>query len=285
MPWQFFLTLSIGGEVLGRIIQRIAMKEEDSDPIAYAIVFQLLTGILIGLYAFLTGFKIPPLLPILPNLLIMPILYGLATICIFLSLKKTEASTFTILFTSRTIWVILGALLFLNEQFHIQQSFGVFLILGSIVLTSWNRQKLSFQKGELYAVLAAFLFGIAIVNDSFIVRVFDIPSYLMFGFLAPALFIWVVNLKKTKEVFSILKGKQLRSVIMLSFFYGIAAITYFTAYKMGNNAAEIGAIFPISSILTVVAAIIFLNERKGIFLKVIAVAISFIGVLFVGGVL
>ncbi|MBI2641073.1 hypothetical protein HYW87_00555, partial [Candidatus Roizmanbacteria bacterium] len=95
MTWQLFLGLSISAEVAGRLIQRVILRDDKSDPVAYAIVFQLLGGTVIGIYALLTGFTLPNLQPISLNLVLMPILFGSANIFIFKSLQLTEASIFT----------------------------------------------------------------------------------------------------------------------------------------------------------------------------------------------
>ena len=156
MTWQLLLLISILADVGGRLIQRTLLRDTKSDPITYAIAFQLLAGCIVGFFAFFNGFKIPSLQPILPNLLLMPLFYGLANIFIFKSLKLAEASVFTVLFSSRAVWIILSAMLLLQETFSLYQFLGTILILFSILLVSWQGKLIRLRKGEMYGLLAAF---------------------------------------------------------------------------------------------------------------------------------
>ncbi|OGG11779.1 hypothetical protein A2Z00_05460 [Candidatus Gottesmanbacteria bacterium RBG_13_45_10] len=281
MPWQAFLGLSILAEVCGRLIQRVLLRDDKSDPIAYLIVFLFVAGFLIGIYAVVTGFHIPPLGPILPNLLLMPVLYGAANVFIFKSLKSTEASVFTVLFASRALWLIFGALIFLHERFISTQFLGAFLIIAAVVLVSWKRQKISLQRGELYAILAALLFAVAILNDSFIVKTFDVVSYEAITYIATSLFIWLIYRHKTREVLSLARDTIIGKIAFLSIAYSISSVGYFMAYKLGNNAAQLGALYQLSSVLTVLFAIVLLNEKSNVKTKIFAGLLSFAGMLLV----
>ncbi len=281
MTWQLFLGLSIFAEVSGRLIQRVILRDDKSDPIAYTIVFQLLGGIFIGVYALFTGFVIPNLQPVLLNFALMPVLYGSANIFIFKSLQLTEASIFTVLFASRSLWLIMGAILLLHENFSTQQFIGAMLIIASVIIISWKRQQIRLQKGEFFAILAAFLLASSTLNDTYIIKAFNVPSYLTLQYLITSIVIWALYPKKTKKIIALAKNNVINKIALLAIAYGAASITYLSAYKLGNNAAQIGTIFQISSILTVLLAIVILKEKSAIPIKIIAAILSFIGVLFV----
>lgn len=281
MVWQFWLLLSILSEVFGRLFQRSLLEKDKSDPIAYAILFQVTTGLLLFSLAFIKGFSIPSLSPILINLLLMPFLYGFANIFIFKSLKTVEASIFTVLFSSRTLWIVLLALILLNEAFSPQQFLGAGLILTGVILVSFKKKHLTLSKGELYALLAAIFFSAAIINDSYIVKSFDVVSYLSIAFTLPGLFIWIIYPRSTPQIRKIIKSNVIFKLSLLSLVYGVSAVSYLTAYQIGSNAAQMATLFQTSSILTVFAGIVFLRERTRLFLKLIAGIISFIGVILV----
>ena len=281
MTWQLLLGIGIFAEVFGRLIQRVLLRDDRSDPVVYAIVQQFLAGVIVGVFAFINGFKIPNLSPIAINLLLMPALYGLSITFIFKALKQTEASVFTILFASRAIWLILGAIVLLHEVFSAKQFIGAFLIIASIVLVSWKKQKVQLQRGEMLAILAAVIFAGAIVNDAFIVQTFDVASYVTLTYIASSLFILTVHPKKIRAIIPLIQSKVTGKILLLSFVYGITSITYLLAYKLGNNAAQLGALFQVSSILTVFFAIFLLKERSSLAVKLVAGVLSFIGVLLV----
>jgi drug/metabolite transporter (DMT)-like permease len=281
MTWELFLIISVGTEVFGRLLQRVLLKNNTSDPIAYTVVVQLITGVLVATFAILQGFSIPDLTTIWPHLLIMPLLWGAANLFIYKSLKSTEASIFVVLLSTRALWQIIGAVFFLNEVFTLQQIMGTFFILGSVVLVSMQGAKLSFKKGEILALLAAIFFAAAMINDAFIVKIFDVESYLTFGFFLPALLIWAIHPQKTREIVRIATSSNLWKMVLLATLFGASAVTALLAYTAGNNAAQLGALFQMSTIITVFAAIFLLNERKSLVFKIIAGVISCIGVILI----
>lgn len=281
MSWQLFLTIAIFSDVAGRLLQRLLMKEKESDPIAYAIVYQIIGGIFLGVFAIIHGFRIPPLGPIMLNLLFMPLIWALSNVLGFRALKITEASIYSILFTTHTIWIILGAMLFLGESFSLPQVVGTLLILGSVILISWKHADIRFRRGELITLLSALAFALGILSDTRVVATFDVPSYLTLGYIFPAFFLWGIYYQKTNAVVALVKSPKLKKVALMAVLYATAGLTYYYAYFYGRNAAQISSILQITTVLTVIAAVIFLKEYSQLRLKFLATAISFIGVLLV----
>ena len=281
MNWQILVAVSVVTYSVSVLLQRILLKDEKIDSVAFSIVFQLLTGALILGYALTRGFSSPNLLPLLPNLALMTFLYGAGNVFIFKALKAIEASEFTIIFATRTVWIILAAVLFLSEQFSLVQLLGTGLILSSVVLVSWQKG-LKLSRGVLLSLAAAACFGLAFANDAFIIRNFDVPSYLGIAFIVPALAVWMVFPKSTSKMLPMLKKSFLKKLGVLSVLYATSAITIFLAYQIGRNAAQIAPLNQTSTILTVLLAIIFLGEKSQLTRKLIGAVLSFIGIILVG---
>ena len=281
MSWQILVAVSVVTYSVSVLLQRILLKDEKIDSVAFSIVFQLLTGALILGYALTRGFSSPNLLPLLPNLALMTFLYGAGNVFIFKALKAIEASEFTIIFATRTVWIILAAVLFLSEQFSLVQLLGTGLILSSVVLVSWQKG-LKLSRGVLLSLAAAACFGLAFANDAFIIRNFDVPSYLGIAFIVPALAVWMVFPKSSSKMLPMLKKSFLKKLGVLSVLYATSAITIFLAYQIGRNAAQIAPLNQTSTILTVLLAIIFLGEKSQLTRKLIGAVLSFIGIILVG---
>lgn len=281
MNWQILLAISVITYSISVLLQRVLLKNDKSDPVAYSIVFQLLTGILIGIYAIFNGFTTPNLVPLIPNLILMTILYGAGNVFIFSALKMIDASEFTIVFASRALWTIIGAMIFLKESFSAQQALGTILIISSVVLVSWTKQKFSFSKGFIFSVLAALSFGLAFTNDAFIVNNFDVPSYLTIAFIVPSLAVWAINPKSTVKMKPLFERKTLLKLGLLGVFYAVSAITIFLAYQVGKNASQIAPLNQTATIITVVLSVIFLKERTDLLRKLLGAIISFVGVVLV----
>ncbi len=280
--WQVFLLISILAESFGRVFQRFLLKDNKSDPIAYAVWFQFLTGILLSVYALIHGFKLPDnLLSLTPNLILVSVLYGLMSIFIFKALQQTEASIFTILFNSRVIITVLGAVILLNNPFTLKQVLGTVLILASVVAISFKKQKLQIKKGEIYSLLAGTFLALGVINDSIILKSFDVATFSAIAFIIPGIFIWLINPKSTGKILALPKDKFFPKIGLMGLIYGTAYLTYNFAYFSGQNAAQIAAIFPISSVITVLISMVLLKERQKMLIKLLAAIISFVGVLLV----
>ena len=281
MNWQILLNISIVTYSVSVLLQRMLLKNNKSDPIAYSIVFQLLTGILIGIYAVFKGFSTPNLVPLIPNLVLMTILYGAGNVFIFSALKMVDASEFTIVFVSRALWTIIGAIIFLKESFSAQQALGTFLIIVSVILVSWKKQKFTFSEGFIFSVLAGLFFGFGFINDAFILNNFDAPSYLTIIFIIPSLAIWVIYPKSTVKMKPLFEKKTLMKLGLLGILYAISAITIFLAYQVGKNASQIASLGQTATIITIVLSVVFLRERSDLLKKLIGAIISFIGVVLI----
>lgn len=281
MIWQLFLGVSVITYSISVLLQRILLKNDKSDPIAYSIIFQLLTGIIIGIYAIFHGFASPNLVPLIPNLILMTILYGAGNVFIFSALKMVDASEFTIVFASRALLSIIGAIIFLGENFSSQQILGTILIILSVGLVSWKKHKYSLSKGFILSALAAIFFGLAFVNDAFIINNFDVPSYLTFAFILPSLAVWMIYPRSTAKMRPLLEKGALLKLGLLGVFYAVSSITIFLAYQAGKNAAQIAPLSQTATILTVVLSVIFLKERTHLLRKLLGAIISFIGVILI----
>lgn len=281
MTWQLLLTISVVTYSVSTLLQRILIKDEESDPVAYSIVFQLLTGVIIGAFAIFKGFSIPPLAPLIPNLFIMTVLYGTATVLAFKALKESHVSEFTIMLASRSLWIVAGAVVFLGEQVQPTQLAGTLLIIVSIAVISWNKKSLKLGRGAMLSLLAAFCFGFAFINDAVILRSFEVPSYLTIAFMVPALAVWACNPRSTKNVIALFKRSVIVKLFFLVTLYAVSALSIFSAYQIGQNASQIAPLNQTSVILTVLLSAVFLGEREGLFRKVLGACISFVGLILV----
>src|SRR5256885_144713 len=110
MSWQILALLSVITYSFSSILQRVILKESNSHPMAFTILFQLFVGLFILLYGFaFSKMTLPDLRPLAFNLTLATLLYATGNIFIFKALKITEASKFSIIFSSRTLFTILAS--------------------------------------------------------------------------------------------------------------------------------------------------------------------------------
>src|SRR3989344_4013508 len=161
MSWQILILISVVLYSISVLLQRVLLRQNESRPVAYAMFFQFLTGIVLGVVGFLfADMSLPAnLSSLFWNLILMTVLYGFSNVFIFRSLKQIEASKFSILFSTRAFFTVLASSLVLKELLTGTQFLGALLIFSGVILVNLKSSKFSFDKGSLFALLAAFAFG------------------------------------------------------------------------------------------------------------------------------
>jgi len=280
MPWYFFLSIAIMAVAVSTIISRTIVAGKDSDPISFAIFFQAVAGVAVALFAIFKGVDFSGYDLIWPNLILMTFLYAYFNIFKFKALKEDDASKFAVIFQFNTLIPVIMAILILGERVSVWQGFGVALILAGVILVTG---KIDFkkEKGEVYSVIAAILFGSAVANDFFIVKNVSVDTYVALSFLSPALILSLIYPDSVKRIKQFTTVKSLRPSLIAGALFGLAAISVYTAFKIGNNAAQISPLFQIATIVTVILGIIFLKEKENLLKKLLGAALSFIGVILI----
>jgi uncharacterized membrane protein len=88
--------------------------------------------------------------------------------------------------------------------------------------------------------------------------------------------LFLISRRYSYELASINPSKIL--VISSAIFYTVAVLTVYGAYQIGRNAAQISSLTQTSTILIVILAAVFLNEKDRLPRKFIAAVLSIIGV-------
>lgn len=282
--WQGFILISVTLYSISVVLQKKILRDEESNPVAFSIFFQILTGMVIGAIGLLTTEMGLPsnLTALLGNMLLMIVLYGLSNVLIFKSLKETEASKFTIIFSTRTFFTVLASSIFLGEMLNGKQLLGTLLIFISVAVVTLKSMKITFTKGDLMALIAAMAFGFAITNDRFLIQNFILYSYLSISFITPGVFTAMVYPKDAMEIKKLLRIEPLKRIGVLSVIYAFSAITFFMGLKMSSNSSQVASVNMTSVIVTVFLSIIFLKEREGLAKKILGAFICFLGLLLVG---
>jgi drug/metabolite transporter (DMT)-like permease len=284
MTWQIAIALSVFLSSLAAIIQRRILKGDGTDALSFAVLFQFLCGVVVGIMGFILSTpKVPENIAyLIPNLIVMVILYSLGNVFIFKSLKETEASKFVIIFASRAILTILASALFLHEFLIPTQWLGVVFIFVSIILVNLSRNKFVPGRGELYAFLAALCFGLESTNDRIILKSFELYTYVSLAFIIPSLSLLLVKPKIVQAISQIKLPVITKKIIPVSIVYSLGAVTYFIALKGAPSTSQVAVINLTTIIITVVLSILILKEKDHLFKKLIAACLSFLGAYLIG---
>lgn len=281
MTWIILTLLSALAGAITRIFQKVLLSKEQSNPYAFAFVFQIAVSLILLIYTIVTGtFNIPNLKGLELNLAIMAIFYALGNIFTFKAFKKAEASEVSIIYSSTTLWAVLAALIFLNEKLDAYNALGIFFVVLSIVAVNYSKTKWKINVGHVYAAIGAVLFGFAFTNDAFIINKFEsVASYMVIAFALPALAVLFFNPSSYRDIPYFFKPKTIINLLLCSAFYGLSAVLIFTAYKIGGQASLISPLHQTSIIFTVILSYLLLKERSKMKNKITGMILAFIGVL------
>lgn len=283
MSWQVLIAISITFYSVSTLLQKIILRHEKTDAMAFSIFFQLLVGVIIGAFGFVTtDMSLPNLFAYLPNLLIMTILYTGGNIFLFKSLQKIDASIFTVIFSARNLFTIFASTIFLNEGLNFHQFWGMGLILVAIILISLKSTKLTFSRAEFFALLAALGFGLALTNDRILLSHFNLYPYVFLAFVIPALVTIPLYPKSAAQMGVFLKAPFVAKIFLLCVLYAVSAITFFQALQIGSNSSQIVSVNQVNVVLTVILSAVILKERTDLVKKVFASILSFAGLILLG---
>jgi uncharacterized membrane protein len=282
MNWQVLILLSVFTYSVSVLLQRILLKQDKSDPVAFSIVFQLITALFIGGFGVVTHqMQFPDIIPFIPGLVFMTFCYSMGNFFLFSSLKKVEASKFTIIFATRAFFTVIASTIFLREALNISQWFGAVLVFAGVILVSGNIRRFALDREEWYALLAAVFFGLAVTNDRFILKTFPTFPYVFIGFVTPAIGIALMRIRSVMSVPVLFHRATVWKMIILCAVYAVSAMTFFFGLQAAPNSSQVITINLTSVIVIVLLSIVFLKERAQWVRKIIGAALSFVGLLLV----
>lgn len=279
MSWFSYTLLAVASFSVFYIFTRVFLREKSSDAISYAIVFNFVCAIIISAVSLKSGFVLPDIKEYYLNFALMAVVYTASQVLVFKASKTIGASDLTIFSSTRVLWTIGTALIFLGESFNVSKIIGTILILFSVVYVSLKKKGISLNKGHLYALAAAMCLGVGFVNDSYILRQADAISYGALAFILPAILTAVVFPSSTLKLSRYLNFGLLLKIFLLGIFYSVGLVASYTAYKSGGDASQIVPIGQSVVIITVILSALFLGERDNLLKKLVAAILVSIGVL------
>lgn len=191
--------------------------------------------------------------------------------------KHLEVSVFSILNQLKVFFVVAFGILFFKEAVIPLKILGVVLVfLGNYILLYKKGGKIKLDKYILLAILAAFVFAIAISIDIGISPMFNLPIYISITLLLPLLILFVFERHSIKTVLNEFnQGKKLYFIIT-GLSWGLVTLFTLRAYRFGD-VTTVAPLLSLSVLLNVLVASFFLKERKGILQKVIAAIVVMLG--------
>lgn len=277
MHWLFFAIISVCAFSTAALFQRLAMKKEGSDPIVSSIIFQLLLTAGSAFVLLFTGFRLPQV-GMLHYFLLSAVLYGYGTYFLFRAAKAVEASELIILGGFGTLATLIMSYVILGERMSLVQWIGILLILAAVMIVNYKHRNYRFHIGTLHALIGTTMYGAAVVFDGLILRTYDSFSFVPVMSLLPGLVLMLTFPKSTIRItrsFNVVDN----NLVIYGILYVFAAEMFYFAMTRGALVSQLSTVMRSSIIMTVLLAMIFLNERSHPLRKLIGAVLTTIGIL------
>jgi len=280
MSWQIYLAISVVLISLNGLFHRNILKDSNSDSRAHTIVFLGVGGIIAIVLATVQGqlqLSFPSFL--LPNFILLILLSTPAFVLSYKAYQLIGASEVLIFLTTGKLWNVVGAYLFLHEPLTLQKILGSLVIFMGITIVLFEKKKFTLNIGAVFALVAAFLFGMNDINGYFILRSVNATNFLIYADLLPVFALILIQPTLLKKISFYFTSKTALKILLLCTLDTIGTIAFYLAYQMGRNASVIGPLSATRVLLSVILATIILKERNNITNKIIGTMVTVIGVI------
>jgi len=277
-PWIIFASLGGIASNAFNFVSRYVLKDKD-DPIVYAWFYETLRIAAFGAIAFFDWKLI-----ITPHSLIIFFLLGVTeALGVYWYMKMhsySQLSVSTIISRTRLIWVPIFAFLLLGETLKPYEYVGiVILFAGLSIVVAPN--KLLIDKGARYANLAAIMIALNLVLLKESLN-YGSPSVVNAAMSLFAFILFPIFFQQVRKNMNILKHENVK-LKTFAVILNVASQYLFTWALLFGEVSKAIAVYQSMMIFSVVAGIIFLNERENIAKKLIGTAVTLIGVLLLTG--
>ncbi len=285
MPlWIVLITISVLTFSAATLLQRVLLKDDQSDPIAYSLAFQLVyttSTIIIALLTHNLKFYIPNLLTLIA-VLSSGFLWAGFSILSFKAFKFADAGSVAIISSLGSVITAVLAILIYHNVLTLELAIGTILILLAIFILNHSKHSNITKKGMFYAFLATLFSGVAVIADVYALKSYSIFTYFPISASITTLVISMIFHKKVKLAIELMRSRIFVKMLVFAFFFIIQAYTYYMAYIAGGPISHIAIISRFYIVLTAILSIIFLGERENMKKKVIASILAAIGVILLG---
>lgn len=278
MTWLYYsLGVAISFALLN-IFSRV-LTVESKNPRAFSIVFNLICIIMSIILLIVTSsykaFSIPTRIDAWIFLFIASFFYGLNERFRFLISKILEASIYSIVSNITVIMAFIISLFLYGEKLTTSKLFGAIFIIFSLFLVSEIRKSKISAKGLFLAIMTSIFLGVAVSLDKKGAMFFNPETYNILAWVVPFIVLYFpgINIKEIKVEFKQFSWK----IILLAFFNFIGFYLGLKAFVLAD-ATKVIPVIQLSTIITVLIGVFFLNEKNHLVKKILAGVIAVMGV-------
>lgn len=278
MTWLYYsLGVAISFMFLS-IFSRI-LTVESKNPRAFSIVFNLICIVMSLILYVVSGayknFSLPTRIDAWAFLLIASFFYGLNERFRFLISKLLEASIYSIIGNITVIIAVVISFFLYKETLTASKLIGSTLILLSVLLVSEIKKTKISSRGLFLGIVTSIYLGVAMSLDKKGAIFFNPETYNVLLWVVPFIVLYFPGIKvnEIKAEFKQFSWK----IILLAFFNFIGFYWGLKAFMLAD-ATKVIPVIQTTTLMTVMAGVLFLNERSNLLKKILAGVIAVIGV-------
>ncbi len=279
MTWQYYIALAVLLLSVAILLQRVMLSHFKVDSVAFASVFQLLVAVIMIHWVFWHGISFAGYgnqwLPVL----LCTIGFGYGSVLYAKTLQRVDASAFSVLFATQTVWIMFAGVMLYSEKLQLLQLVGAALIFTSIGLLAKNRSVFKNPEGIFLGLLTGLFFGIAVASSAYLVRTVEPLTWVWVSFILGGFGSLLVNPSKISLCYSLIRSEILLLMLAGAAVYAVGTVAMNYAYIEGPFSL-VAPIRQSGIILTTILAVWLLRqERVDVSRKLTAAAICTLGVL------
>lgn len=273
------IVLAVGFTVGFNIISRISLSTTRHE-YAYTILWQLFCALLAPFFLLFDRFSITVNPHVLLLFALSVALWALVDAFLFSAFKYEEASVLSAIFPLNFVFTFVVSALFFQAGIKPTMVIGFLIIMAASLLIGLYHTHLRPTKGIMFAFLYSFFLGAALGLNSEVVKSFSIPPYMFVAFLFPAAVNLFIFLRPKVSELRYELHMQWKTILLNAAVMDASFFFLLKAFQLGN-VPRVVALTASSTILTALAAIVVLNERKYTALKIVAATLATLGVVLV----
>ena len=247
---------------------------------ALTILAELLSGVMCLLFVPLFEFKFPSNKWVYLFLSLACIFYALNDRITTTVRSGLEASTVSMIKQVKTVLMILAGLIIFKDPVVWNKILGAFLIVFANFLVFYKKGSLKRNRYVNLGILSCICLTIALLIDVNYSDEFNLPLYVSFTALVPALFIFIFDKVKIKDLVDEYKNSNKLLLFIVGITWSIMMILGLYVYWLGN-VSVIAPLCSLTVILNVVIGYLFLNEKDNLVKKLIAATLIIISVILI----
>ena len=278
MNWLYLSLASAYFLACLNILSRI-ISVDSKNPRALSFIFNLFALIMALAIYLLTGsyknFSLPTEFEAWMYFFIAVFFYGLYERVRFYVSKALDASVNSVITNLAVVIAFFISLFLYKESLTLSKAAGFFLIMTSLFLAVDRKKSNVGIKGIILGLIASIFLGIGWGLDKNGVLFFNPETYNVLAWLGTFAIVYLPYIKFKDIKYEIKKYSW--KIILLSFFNVIGYFLMLKAFNL-NDATKVIPITQLSVLITVIAGIVLLNEKKNLLKKIFAGIIAIAGV-------